>query len=255
MKVLKKKPLVEAIFELRWNLEEPAPGIKIDPHYKILVGIIYGKLNGEYQFHEQLPTASMPDEMAGYVVQHRFRKDQDKWPLVQIGPGIITVNDTEGYTWPDFKERVIQAVNALFETYPDSKTSLKLNRLLLRYIDAVAFDFEKDDVFAFLKKQMKTNIGLFPKLFEDTGVGEQPLGFDTKFTFASTKPKGAVYLRFVRGRRDESDVLIWETMVQADSEHVPKVQNEISTWIEDAHDLTHDWFFKIIEGELQKRFE
>lgn len=26
-------------------------------------------------------------------------------------------------------------------------------------------------------------------------------------------------------------------------------------WAIKAHDLTHDWFFKIIEGDLEKRFE
>ena len=34
-KILKNKPLVEAIFELRWELQEPAPGMKIDPHYNL----------------------------------------------------------------------------------------------------------------------------------------------------------------------------------------------------------------------------
>ncbi|MCD6239350.1 MAG: TIGR04255 family protein [Thermotogae bacterium] len=95
-KILKNKPLVEAIFEFRWKLQEPSIGVKIDPHYKILIGRMYDRVKDEYPFHEQLPAATMPDEIAGYVVQHRFRKDKDKWPLIQIGPGIITLNDTEG---------------------------------------------------------------------------------------------------------------------------------------------------------------
>jgi len=65
---LKNKPLAEAIFELRWELQELASGMKIDPHYKIIVGRIYDKVSNEYPFHEQLPTASMPDEITGYVV-------------------------------------------------------------------------------------------------------------------------------------------------------------------------------------------
>lgn len=254
-KVLKNKPLVEAIFELRWNLQEPAPGMRIDPHYKLLIGRLYDKLNDEYPFHEQLPAATMPDEIAGYIVQHRFRKDKDKWPLVQIGPGITTVNDTEGYVWEDFEKRIIQTVNILFEVYPESKSNLTVNRLLLRYIDAIAFDFEKDDIFTFLKEQAKTKINLYQKLFEDTRVEKSPLGLDLRFSFPSTKPKGAIHLRFVRGKRKESDALIWETMVESVSEDVPKVQNEIADWVKEAHNLTDDWFFKLIEGELLRRFE
>lgn len=254
-KILKNKPLVEAIFELRWELQEPAPGMKTDPHYKIIVGRIYDKVSNEYPFHEQLPTASMPDEIAGYVVQHRFRKGKDKWPLIQIGPGIITVNDTEGYLWEDFEKRIIHSVNTLFEAYPDAKNNLIFNSVLLRYIDAIAFDFDKENIFNFLKEQMKTSINFYLKLFEGTGVKEQPLGFDLRASFVSTKPKGAVNLRFVRGKIKESDALIWETAVQSTSDDVPKNQDGIANWIKEAHDLTDDWFFKIIEGELLRRFE
>lgn len=254
-KVLKNKPLVEAIFELRWNLQEPAPGMKIDPHYKLLIGRLYDKLNDEYPFHEQLPAAAMPDEIVGHMVQHRFRRDKDKWPLVQIGPGIITVNDTEGYVWEDFEERILRAVSTIFEVYPESKDNLKVNRLLLRYIDAITFDFEKDDVFTFLNEQMKTEINIYQKLFEGTRVEKLPLDLDLRFSFASREPDGAIHIRFARGKRRESDALIWETMVESGSEDVPKVQNEIPDWIREAHNLTDDWFFKLIAGELLRRFE
>jgi len=253
-KSLKNKPLVEAIFELRWELQGPA---KIDPHYKIVVGRIYDKVSNEYPFHEQLPTANMPDEIAGYVVQHRFRKGKDKWPLIQIGPGIITVNDTkEGYHWDDFEKRIIQSVNTLFEAYPDAKNNLEFNSVVLRYIDAIVpFDFEKENISNFLKEQMKTSINFYPKLFEGTGVKEQPLGFDLRASFVSTKPKGVVNLKFTRGKTKESDALIWETIVQSTPENVPKDQDEIAGWIKEAHDLIDDWFFKLIEGELLRRFE
>lgn len=254
-KILKNKPLVEAIFELRWQLQEPEPGMKRDPHYKILVGRVYDRVSNEYPFHEQLPTATMPDEFIEYVVQHRFRKGKDQWPLIQIGPGIVTVNDTEGYVWEDFERRVNQAVNTLLEAYPDSKLNLQFNSLTLRYIDAVSFDFESDNIFNFLKDQMKTHVHLYQKLFENTGVQYLPLGFNFRTSFASTKPKGTVGLRFARGKTKGSDALIWETVVQSTRADVPQIPNEIADWIKEAHDLTDDWFFKLIEGELLRRFE
>ena len=104
--VLQNKPLVEAIFELRWKLEERSPGIKIDPHYKILVGAMYEKVKDRYPFPEQMPTVNIPDEMAAHVVQHRFRKAENEWPLVQVGPGIVTLNDTHGYTWARVGEQI-----------------------------------------------------------------------------------------------------------------------------------------------------
>lgn len=254
-KILKNKPLVEAIFEVRWKLQEPAPGMKLDPHYKILIGRIYDRVKEEYPFHEQLATATIPDEIAGYVVQHRFRKDRDKWPLIQIGPGIITLNDTEGYVWEDFKRRIHRLLDVLFEAYPDAEKNLKINWLLLRYIDAVDFDYQENNIFEFLKKNLKVNIEIYEKLFEETGVGNLPLDFDLRFSFPTTKPKGAVHLRFVRGKRKKLDALIWETHVQSIGEDAPKNKDEITAWVNAAHTLTDDWFFKMIEGELLRRFE
>jgi len=254
-KILKNKPLIEAIFEVRWELQGSAPEMKIDPHYKILIGRIYDRVRDEYPFHEQLPTATMPDEIAGYVVQHRFRKDRDKWPLIQIGPGIITLNDTEGYVWEDFEERIHRMLDILFEAYPDAENNLRINWLLLRYIDAINFNYEGDNVFSFLKEKLKVNIGMYEKLFEGTGVSKLPLGFDLRFSFPATKPKGAAHLRFVRGKKKDVDALIWETQVQSVSDDAPKHKDQIINWVVEAHKLTDDWFFKMIEGELLRRFE
>ena len=136
-------PLVEAILEVRWRLQEQAPGIAVDPKYKLLVGRLYDRLNGDYPFHEPLPSASMPDEMLGYVAQHRFRTAAGAWPLVQVGPGLITLNDTQDYTWKAFEVRSRQLVDTLYRAYPDASTALQVSSLQLRYIDAIPFDFER----------------------------------------------------------------------------------------------------------------
>jgi uncharacterized protein (TIGR04255 family) len=151
-KILENKPLVEVLFELQWELQEPAPEMKIDPHYKLLVGRIYDRVKDEYPFHEQLPTATIPDEIAGHVVQHRFRKDKNKWPLIQVGPGIITLNDTDGYIWENFERRISHVLDTFFEAYPLSEEKIIINKSLLRYIDAVKFDYEKENIFTFFMK-------------------------------------------------------------------------------------------------------
>lgn len=80
---LSKAPLVEAILEMRWKLVEQGPAVAIDPKYKVLVGRLYDRLEKDYPYHEPLPAASLPDEMMGYVIQHRFRPTKDQWPLLQ----------------------------------------------------------------------------------------------------------------------------------------------------------------------------
>lgn len=72
--VLKNKPLVEAIFELQWELEARGEGFEVDPHIKLLIGRMYDRLEDEYPFPEPLPLATMPDEIAPHIVRHRFRR-------------------------------------------------------------------------------------------------------------------------------------------------------------------------------------
>lgn len=255
-KILKNKPLVEAIFEVRWkSKKESGTGFKVDPNYKILIGRIYDKVKDEYPFYEQLPTANMPDEISGYIVQHRFRKGKDQWPLIQIGPGLITLNDTEGYRWEDFEQRIGGVLDVLSKVYPDPQTNLIITQLILRYIDAIDFDYENENLFEFLKEKLKVNVKIDESLFNETGVNNLPHNFDLSFTFLSAKPKGSILLRFTRGKIKDRDALIWDTMVQSNDDEIPFRKEEINPWVSDAHVLTDDWFFKMIEGELLRRFE
>jgi len=254
-KILKNKPLVEAIFEIKWELTELAPGVKLDPHYKVLIGIIYDRIKKEYPYHEPLPTSTIPDEISGYIVQHRFRKEKDKWPLIQLGPGIITLNDTEGYSWEDFYNRINQLLNVIYEVYSDINNGFRINGLLLRYIDAVNFDYEDRDILKFLEENLKISVKIHESLFKETGVNDLPLNIDLKFSFSSTKPKGVIHLRFARGRGKNYNKLMWETMVQSNDKEIPNNKNEIIKWVEEGHSLTDNWFFKMIEGKLLERFE
>ena len=183
--ILNNKPLVEAIFELRWQLLDEPNGYIYDPHYKLLVGQVYEKIKHIYPFHQTLPQASMPDEISAYIVQHRFRIEENKWPLMQIGPGIITLNETQSYHWDDFKKRIADLIDTIFSIYPSNNSGLKPNGLLLRYINAIDFNFGENDIFAFFKDQLKTNITFHESLFHETGVKNQPYGFDFKFTFCN----------------------------------------------------------------------
>ena len=252
--VLKNKPLVEAIFELRWQLETRGEGFQVDPHFKLLVGRMYDRLEDEYPVHEPLPLASMPDEIAPHIVRHRFRKGEDLWPLVQLGPGVITLNDTEGYVWEEFEERVSRLVDTLFDAYPVGDSPV-INLLRLRYIDAIDFDFDKDSVFGFLGDMLKLHVELLPSLFEGTGVSHMPVRLDLRFAFTSTKPRGAMSLRFARGERKGREALMWETTVVVQGTGAPKTKSEIAEWAKQAHELTHNWFFQLIEGKLLERFE
>jgi uncharacterized protein (TIGR04255 family) len=249
---LKNKPLVEAILEVKWRVgNAPAP----DPHYQLLLGRLYDRLQQDYPTHVALPTAQLPTEVAAQagVVQHQLRPAPEDWPLVQIGPGVMSVNVTEKYSWPDFGPRCRAAVDALYAVHP-SAGELHITSTMLRYIDAIDFDFTSLDALGFLAGKLKISVDLAQSLFDGTGVDRRASEIDVNLTFPSAQPRGRVRLRLVSGKRNQKPALIWETMVISRGRDVPTMPTGFDDWLESAHGLTHDWFFKMIEGELHERF-
>ena len=96
--------------------------------------------------------------MLNYVVQHRFRKSANGWPLVQVGPGIVTLNDTGAYVWDDFSARGKQLLQCLSEVYPDESWPLVVNNLQLRHIDAIPFDYKASNILDFIGDNLKIRI-------------------------------------------------------------------------------------------------
>jgi len=253
-KALKYKPLVEAILELRWRLPDAAsPGIESDPHYRLLLGRISERVQGEYPYHEPLPTTQVPDSMVPHMAQHRFRASVAGWPLIQIGPGLMTVNETDGYAWDSFRARCVRAVDCLWNAHP-ARHALIVQDLTLRYIDAVEVEPARDSVLEFLSANMRTSIALPDALFEDGRVDRNPAAFSWQASFPHGDPGGLVTLRFAMGSQRGRPALIWETLVQAASDRIPSMPDQFAAWVERAHDLADDWFFKLIEGDLERRF-
>ena len=250
---LKNKPLVEAILEFKWELPNPATTtFEGDPHYRLLLGRFSDQVQNRYPFHEPLQTSQVPDAMVLHIAQHRFRTAEGKWPLIQMGPGLMTVNETDGYTWRDFKQRCDWAVSILFDAHPERDT-LKAEDLTLRYIDAVDVDFGNESVLSFLQHKMRTSTSLPDELFKGRKVRNHPSAYNWQASFP-VDDLGDVALRFAMGKREDRQALIWETSVRASRERIPSMPSAFLKWVEAAHELIHDWFFVLIEGELRKRF-
>lgn len=250
IKELKNKPLVEALFEVRWGLDGP-PGMAVDPAYQLLIGQLYGQIRERFPHAVRLPTAEIPELMAPFTPQHQFRVGPDRWPLVQLGPGLLTVNDTEAYLWDNFYDSCRYVVDALFKVYPQADRPLRIVEVSLRYIDADIL--EGAAATEFLRK-LKIDIGLPTFLFKDGRVGELPLGVGLSLAYPTAEPRGTIRLVFNQGRKSDKDALIWETQVASRGEDVPTDPGRIGEWLDKAHSITHDWFIRLIEGELLEKY-
>lgn len=263
-KKLKHKPLVEAIFEVRWGHPQTPQGVTgplqfHDPHYQIMLGRLFDHFKqAGYDYYERLDAADIPEIFSGHVVQHRFRAGQNKWPLVQVGKGILTVNDVENYDWDkDFFDRCVAAVKTLHDKHPENMVGMPFQMIGLRYIDAYPFDFTKNDLFSFYKNKMSLDLGLPSRLLSSVKLSGNPLSFGSEFGYGISQPKGQLNFKTARGKdiTNQRELVLWETEVRSLGEDVPKGVDGIASWLKASHEVTSAWFFELIKGDLEKEFE
>ncbi len=240
--------MIEAIVEIRWGKDsEPDPG------FQVIVGRLYERLQGDYPEIEDLPIVQVPPAMTIHMVRHRFRRLKGGWPLVQIGPGILTINETEAYRWDRFSTRVKSALVKLYEAHP-SRENISISQLLMRYINAVELDYLSQDLTTFLSKKMRTKISIPRELFQQTAVKDKPHGLGLQLTFPTDMPRGALHVSFRTGRKKDKPALIWELQMRSVSAEIAEMPTGFDAWLEAAHGLVEQWFFEIAKGELLESF-
>ncbi|MEK3776607.1 TIGR04255 family protein [Paenibacillus sp. FSL K6-4396] len=264
MKNLKNKPLLETVLEIKWTTKKDHPkninlgggnlqSFKTDEFHKIFFAKMYDHLlNTGYPEYLELPQAGIPEEFATHQVQHRFTQSGHSWPMVQIGPGILTLNEALNYEWENFHTRSIQLVDNLYKLHP-KKEDLIITQLQLRYINAIDFNFEKEDIHGLLRK-LKININYDKSLFEATGLLNSVPGMSYLVAFKSAEPKGELLISLTSGEVNGVPKLMWELTFRSNVDELD-VEKEFEVWVDGAHRVIDRWFLTSIEGEMQGRFE
>lgn len=253
---LKHKPLVESIFELRWDrpeVESTSPSLWNNDLYQNFIFKYYDNVREKFPFHEALQNASLPLVAFPYVVQHRFRTGPDSWPLTQIGPGILTYNQTNEYEWDPFKAGCLETIDNFQKSI---SISLKPNiaSVLLRYIDAIPMLEMKEDPLSFIKEYMHTPVGLPDAVFTQLAK-KSPSNFTWRTEFESGDPPGNAQIVISKGLSENQPVVVLETLISSVSKCCKLQQpGEIRNWLDSAHELMHEWFFAFIEGKLHAYF-
>ena len=253
---LENKPLVEAIFELRWALEAEQPGIALDPGFRIFLGRYYDQVKGEYPAVVDLPSSTVPEEITPHQVRHQFRKAKDDWPVTQIGPGIMTVNETSGYLWDSFQPKLLHAIDAVYASYPREIAAFRPLSGALKYVDAIEYDPKRSNspLLAFLRSHLHTSIDIEPLLFDNPVERESPMSLNLTVTYPLSKPSGVVQLMIAIGKRKDRPSIIIETTVQSRKNAVPQQARDWQQWLLDAHAVSDRWFFALVRGQLLEEF-
>src|SRR5258708_6704442 len=105
MSKLPSAPLIEVVFELRWTIEQQEA-----QSIQYLSGDLYPHIKDKYPFREAIQ--GFP--LFGNSPSSRFRVAQNDYPLVQIGPGVLTINTTDAkYFWKEYEAEVIDVIQKL----------------------------------------------------------------------------------------------------------------------------------------------
>lgn len=253
---LPNKPLVEAIAELRWELQQVGPDQFKDPGFPLLVGALYGLLRNSYSVAEELPTAQVPDEMLPYVVRYRFRRGKNSWPLVQVGPGIATLNFTKEYDWESFLAAALEFYDKLVEAHQvrSDHVKPKFTSIVLQFINAIPADPAQMDVLHFVSSKLHTSVTLPRGITESPSIAGGVTGFQLSLAYSLGSPKGIGAIRLSTGSQNEVPSLLWHLYVQSVELDVPQERSAFKEWLEQAHTVVESWFFALIEGELEKQF-
>lgn len=264
---LKSNPLLEAWLEIRWQLESgPVTNLQRDPDFPFALGAFFSSVRDEFPHKKDLGVSNVvPLEMAPYVVRHQFWASQDKWPLLQLGPGVATVNFSRPYTWDLFQERALYLREKLLDAYGDKE--LETQSLALRYRNGVPFDYASNDLLEFFSRNLNTSLTLPEHIPGPTSNTAWPSTAMIRLTFDLATPPGTGVLQLGTANRQRPDprarqpvterLLLWQLEVESVAPQVAdlNLEDDFSHWLASAHAVTHEWFFSLISGPLYNEYK
>ena len=194
--------------------------------------------------------------MPPHIVRQQFRVARERWPLLQIGPGILTVNDTEGYTWTKFRPLLKHAIEGLFESYPSEIACISPAQAVLRYLNALPFDPDNPDrpLLHFLRDKLHVTVDPDRRLFSDPLAAAKPVAANLNLTFPLDTPSALGSVSFATGQSANKPSIIWEITVRSGGQDVPQAPEELMKWLDDAHLVARKWFFTLARGEPLESF-
>ncbi|GAB6394722.1 MAG: hypothetical protein MdMp024_1034 [Bacteroidales bacterium] len=174
---------------------------------------------------------------------YRFRKEENSYPLYQLGPGLLSINTVDSvYIWEHFEEE-IQRILSVFKDSYDFDNNTRLN-VALKYIDFYPFDFN-ENLRLFLSDnlhlEIKDNIQIDnnPNLLTfSTGYNTENGQFNYSINRANVNQKG--------------DGLLVETNLS--KKVLTEDFDKISSWLNIAHDFFSEIFKTKTAGKMYDSF-
>lgn len=244
MSKLPNAPLVEVIFEIRWD---SADKVSLDK-FQLLLGSMYSELKNDFPTVIHLrPDPAIPFNAFVGMPTHRF-SSVNGYPMYQLGPGIMSVNMTnEDYVWENFIE-TIKKIVSVFEKL--SELQGQDITIALKYLDFFKCNFSEINLTEYIKNNFHLNV-------EAPYLDDAPA---KTFSFATTRriETGAFTMTMNTGYNNINGTQIEGIITESNiSEKVPfeSLNSYIISELPKAHEFLGKFFKQMTEGSLYNSFE
>lgn len=248
-------PLIEVIFELRWEIEnDQQTGRMRDPSYPMMYGSLYERLKRDFPVIEDLPSVQAHPETTPFIPRHRMRREKNGYPLIQVGPGMITVNDAKGYSWKNFRDLCLRIVESVADLYPMGTLPLNFIKSEIRFVNGIRFDIARENPLVFLAEKLHMKVEMDPELLVQNSLNERPNSVGLNLSYALEKPMGNLTLSANLGQYEGKPAFIQQTLIHSVGELVPSEASGFTPWLEEAHTVAENCFQVFCKGPLMEKF-
>lgn len=246
MKKLPNAPLQEVILEVKWNIPFNS-GLRafVDPGFDVALGRFQGAVEDKFPVVIRKFPQEIPYHILGRQTVYQFWTGEKVWPVLQLGPGILSVNDTEkNYEWKaKFLPLVKSAISDLCKAYQED---LKFESFSLRYIDTVRVgDYPFADWPSFVGDHLNIK---FENLFNTRGKLKR-ISLEQMFELESGGHLQVVVSSGMNTKKE--DVLIWQIAV---IENIIAEKEAMISRIVSAHEVTSSVFKEICKTSFYDSF-
>lgn len=237
---LPNAPLQEVVFELLWDIENDAAGYPFDPEFEMAQGIFAQKVRNQFPHQVRTIPEAFPIKIYPKPL-HQFWKGENIWPVLQIGPGILAVNDIEeNYTWRNFREVIGYATKSLLRSF---QKQMVIKNVSLKYIDAI--EIPDKNYQAFINENFNINL---------TNISE-PIGQLSNLSINETyslDESGNYNLIITSGiSKNNKPAIIWQSGIYKKNKLKTE---EITEWLDYAHQIISNQFKKQIKESFYGSF-
>jgi uncharacterized protein (TIGR04255 family) len=235
----KKSPLLEAVFELRFQPTIPTAG-------DLLPGLLYSELKAEYPDVQPLQMAMLPREVRTkepnllYQATHRLSGASR---IVQVGDRVVSLSLTAPYPgWAKFKDAILQLLKATSAT-----GMLRApERLSFRYINVIRTDLAEPQ------------LPLLNLRIDSPAYAFVERGFHLRFEHDEREFTTIVQIAPQTTAKGSSDSLVSGLLIDVDTIHAePKhiFSDTGPDLLEDAHSLLKGIFFSLLTESALRQLE